>query len=60
MSDIRLRVDLIMAQVELLKLKANDHDWAVYVPDDVKIIVNKTLDEIQTQLTILESSNKGE
>lgn len=50
MSNIRLKVDLIMAQTELIKLKANDHDWAVYVPDEVKVIVDNTLLEIQAEL----------
>jgi hypothetical protein len=47
---IMLKVNLIMTQTELIKLKANDHDWAVYVPDDVKKIVNDTLAEIKAEL----------
>lgn len=49
-KDVRLKVDLIMAQVELIKLKANDHDWAVYVPDDTKKLVKATLVEITQEL----------
>lgn len=57
MANIRLRVDLIMAQTELIKLKANDHDWAVYVPDDVKLIVNETLEEIKAEFAKLKEGS---
>lgn len=40
------RVQLMLAQVEIYKLKANDHDWQVYVPDSVKDKLNVALEEI--------------
>lgn len=37
------RVQLVLARVEILKLKANDHDWSCYVPDDVKVQLEQEL-----------------
>jgi hypothetical protein len=45
-KDIRLKVDLIMAQTELIKLKADAHDMY----DDVKKMVDDTLAEIKAEL----------
>lgn len=54
MEKIRLQIDLIKARVDILKLKANDHDWACYVPDDVKDKLNQTLLDIDEKLKQLE------
>jgi hypothetical protein len=53
LSTTKLIVDLSLAQVEILKLKANDHDWSVYVPDDTKLALEKTLASIEDQLAAL-------
>jgi hypothetical protein len=52
-EEIRLIVDLTLARVEILKLKANDHDWAVYVPDETKKQLLDTLDNIDKMLAEL-------
>ena len=52
---IKLMVDLVKAQVDILKLQANDHDWACYVPDDTKKALNEALVMINTALKGLES-----
>lgn len=54
MEKISLKVELIKARVDILKLKANDHDWSCYVPDDVKDSLEKTLVEIDAHLKELD------
>jgi hypothetical protein len=54
MEKIKLKIDLIKARIDILKLKANDHDWACYVPEDVKDQLEKTLVEIDQKLKELE------
>jgi hypothetical protein len=49
------RVQLILARVEILKMKANDHDWQCYVPADVKAQLEATLAEINAELTVKDS-----
>lgn len=44
------RIQLITAQVEILKLKANIHDWSCYVPEPVKQELEATLVEIGQML----------
>lgn len=44
------KIALITAKVEILKLKANDHDWCCYVPADVKKELEQTLEEINKEL----------
>lgn len=51
---MKLRIDLVKARLDILKLKANDHDWSCYVPSDVKISLEKTLVEIDEALKELE------
>jgi hypothetical protein len=44
--DIATRTNLILAKVEILKLKANDYAWQCETPQKVKEELNKTLTEI--------------
>ena len=44
------RLQLILARIEILKLKANNHDWQCYVPKDVKEQLENTLLEINLEL----------
>lgn len=53
---IQTKVDLIRAKIDILKLKANDHDWCCYVPDDVKKSLNATLAEINKELEAINTS----
>lgn len=50
---VEVRVKMLLAQVEIYKLKANDHDWQVYVPDSVKEKLESAIVEIDklTQVT---------
>lgn len=47
---ITVRVQLILARVEILKLKADDHTWQCYVPENVKYQIDKTLMDIDSIL----------
>lgn len=40
------QIQLIVAKVEILKLKADDHSWQCYVPQDVKDQLEVTLTTI--------------
>lgn len=46
------RLKLIMARIEILKLKANSYDWSCHVPDHVKEQLEETLDEINRELEV--------
>lgn len=54
LNKVQFRVDLIKARVDILKLKANDHDWSCYVPDSVKSQLEQTLVEIDKELEKLQ------
>lgn len=41
------RVQLLLAQVEILKLKADDYNWQVHTPDATKAKLEKILLEIE-------------
>lgn len=53
-NKIQLKIDLIKARIDILKLKSNDHDWACYVPDNVKSQLEQTLVEIDKELEKLQ------
>lgn len=44
------RVGLILAKVEILKLKADDYNWQCHVPKEVKDQLEKILSEIDELL----------
>lgn len=46
------RIQLVLARVEILKLKADHHNWSCYVPQDVKDQVEETLTEINSLLGV--------
>lgn len=50
----QLKIDLIKARIDILKLKSNDHDWACYVSDNVKSQLEQTLVEIDKELEKLQ------
>lgn len=50
MSDLRLKLDLIMTKVEILKLKANVYVWACETDEKAKEELEKTLVEIDLEL----------
>ena len=50
MEKIKLIVDLTLARIEILKMKANIHDWSCYVPEEVKEQLEKTLIEIDQKI----------
>lgn len=51
MSDsTKMKIDLIKTKVEILKLKANDHDWCCYVPKEVKQQLEEVLIDIDEEL----------
>jgi len=54
LNKVQLRIDLIKARIDILKLKANDHDWVCYVPDNVKTQLERSLLEIDKELEKLE------
>lgn len=56
---IETRVQLILARVELIKLKADDYNWQCHVPPAVKQMVHDTLAEIDRLLSSADSQ-KGE
>lgn len=47
---LTLKVELVKARVDILKLKANQYEWSCFVPDDVKESLEKTLVEIDQHL----------
>ena len=49
----KMIVDLTLAKVEILKLKADDYQWACHVDDDTKKQLLKTKDEIDSMLADL-------
>lgn len=51
---LKLRVELVKTQVDILKLKANDHDWSCYVPGDVKASLERSLVDIAETLKELD------
>ena len=44
------RISLILAKVEILKLKADDYAWQCHVPKDVRDELEKALIEIEELL----------
>lgn len=44
------KAKLILAKVEILKLKADDYNWACHTPNDVKEQIEQTLREIDELL----------
>jgi hypothetical protein len=48
--DVLTKVELIRAKMDILKLKANDHDWQCYVPEVVKFDILKMEKEIDNLL----------
>ena len=44
------KIKLILAKVEILKLKANDYDWQCYVPDPIKQQLEQALADIDKML----------
>lgn len=51
----KLIVDLTLAKVEILKLKADDHNWSCYVDEQTKIQIEEALASINEQLQQLKS-----
>lgn len=51
MLDIKTKMDMLKMKVDILKLKANDHDWSCYVPQDVKNELEGALSEINSFLS---------
>ena len=54
LDKIKILVDLTLAKVDILKLKADDYAWACHVDDNTKkqlgktlVDINKTLSEMQ-------------
>lgn len=50
MISLTEKINLIKMKVDILKLKANDHDWQCYTPPKVKEELEKTLAEIEEML----------
>jgi hypothetical protein len=48
--ELTQKVQLIMAKVEILKLKADDYKWQCYTPEDTKKQLLETLEEINALL----------
>ncbi len=55
-EQIKLIVDLTMAKVEILKLKADSYTWS-YVDVETKATLEKTLVSIDSQLSALHQPN---
>lgn len=54
-TNFELKISLVLARVEILKLKANDHDWQCYVAKDVRESLEGSLIEIDKELKELNS-----
>ena len=52
---IKLIVDLTMAKVSILKMKADDYEWACHVDKDTKEQLLMALTDIDIQLAQLRS-----
>ena len=50
MEKMKLKIDLIKARVDILKLKADQYEWSCFIPDDVKDSLEETLIEIDEKL----------
>lgn len=44
------KIQLLRMKIDILKLKADDHDWQCYVPDNVKLELENALVEIDKAL----------
>lgn len=53
LEKLKLKIDLIKAKVEILKLRADDYNWSCHVHEDVKEELAKTLIEIERILGVL-------
>lgn len=51
------KIKLVLARVEILKIKADDYTWSCYVPDNVKKQLEESLKEIDG---LLEKADKLE
>jgi len=54
MEDDEKLIRLVLAKVEILKLKANHYEWSCMVPDDVKEQLHDAESRIDTQIRELE------
>ncbi len=52
---LELIVNLTIAKVEILKMKADDYNWQVHVPEESQNQLIETLEEINKQLLRLKS-----
>lgn len=52
-EEVKLIVDLTLAKVEILKLKADDYAWQCHVDEETKKQLLDTLDEINLMLIAL-------
>lgn len=52
---IKLIVDLTIAKVDILKLKADPYNWHSFVDADTKRQLEKTLDDINDNIMIVAS-----
>ncbi len=45
------KLELIKLKVDILKMKADDYNWKVNIPNDVQIELEQILSEINEELT---------
>lgn len=50
---LKMKINLIMTKVEILKLKADSYNWACNIEKPVRDELEQTLLEINTELELL-------
>ena len=52
----KMIVDLTIAKIEILKLKADDYNWSCYTDDETRELLLQTLDDITLMLKDLKDT----